>query len=156
MATKQTTPTSPYVVYHVEVVSKRGREFSDSDARDLLAANRARLNESGVLAQLNRSFAILSENGPVNPVIVLDIPRETDPKKTQTNPSAFFAETDRVTVTWREVTQAEQPSPLPEGAADLGKAVGGPTTVVSDLATGGLVDTTVATNVAEGFKNAAG
>lgn len=143
MATQKPAP-SPLVVYHVEVASKRGREHSDSDARDLLAANRARIAEAGGFAQLNRSFAVVVDGKPVNPIIVLDLPRETDPKKTQTNPSAFFAETDRVTVTWREVTEAETPSDLPDGVTDLGKA------------TGGVVDPEVAKNIGEAFKNAAG
>lgn len=144
-----------YVVYHVSVTSKRGREHSDSDARDLLAANRARIIEAGGSAQLNRSFAIMSEDGPVNPIIVLDLPRETDPKKTQTNPSAFFPpETERVTVTWREVTEAEKPNPLPAGAEDLGKAVGGPTTVASDSipAQGQAAEP----NIVQEFRHAAG
>ena len=149
---KQNQAPSPYVVYHVEVTSKRGYQHSDSDARDLLAANRARLNEAGISAQLNRSFGIRREDGTNrSPVIVLDIPRETDPKKTQTNPSAFFAETERVMVVWYEVTDAETPQSLPEGAVDLGKAVGGPTTTAAEAA-----GQTAEPNITEQMKHAAG
>lgn len=123
MAINKPVVQQPNVFYHVSVQSKRGREYSDQDARDLLAANRARIAEAHGEAQLNRSFAVLADGQPVDPIIVLALPRETDPKKTQTNPSAFFAETDRVTVSWRQVTEAEDPSPLPEGVSDLGKQV---------------------------------
>lgn len=119
MAKDQPVQLSLFVVYHVEVVSKRGAAYSDGAARDLLKSARVELQAAGVAATYSRSFATLNDGVPNPSIIILDIPRNQDPKKTQVNPSAFFASTDAVTITWREVTP-ETTLPLPEGVSDLG------------------------------------
>jgi len=110
------------VVFHIAVKAKTGPEYSDAAARDLLYAAQPKLSQAGCAGLLNRSFAVVNDGQVQNPIIVMLAPKAVDLKK-QATPDQFFSETLFATFSWRQVTEAEDPKPLPSGVQDLGKQV---------------------------------